>query len=85
MKSLKNDESDENIADQVVAGDESEGPAENLHLVEGGKKDPHIRRQELLVSSGLAEVCGFTWTSSLVFVYVYIHTFGSFFCFDSFF
>lgn len=32
-------------------------PAEDLHLAEGGKKDPSLRRMELLVSSGLAEVC----------------------------
>lgn len=30
---------------------------ESTHLVDGGKKDPSVRRQELLVKSGLAEVC----------------------------
>lgn len=30
---------------------------EILEMLEGGKKDPLIRRQELLVKSGLAEVC----------------------------
>ncbi|XVF62521.1 hypothetical protein PTKIN_Ptkin09bG0015000 [Pterospermum kingtungense] len=30
-------------------------PAENLYLAEGGKKDPSLRRRELLVDGGLAE------------------------------
>ena len=34
--------------------------SENLNSVEGGKKDPFLRRQELLVNSGLAEVANFT-------------------------
>lgn len=58
----KNNESSKEMADQevvAVQADESTSPAENLPLAEGGKKDPHVRRQELLVSSGLAEVCGF--------------------------
>ncbi|OMO53583.1 hypothetical protein CCACVL1_28521 [Corchorus capsularis] len=33
----------------------SDTPAESLHSVEGGKKDPSLRRRELLISSGLAE------------------------------
>ncbi|OMO58377.1 hypothetical protein COLO4_34697 [Corchorus olitorius] len=33
----------------------SDTPAENLNSVEGGKKDPSLRRRELLISSGLAE------------------------------
>lgn len=32
-------------------------PEENLYSAEGGKKDPFLRRRELLVSSQLAEVC----------------------------
>lgn len=40
-----------------VHADESADPDEDIHLVEGGKKDPYLRRQELLVNSGLAEVC----------------------------
>lgn len=35
--------------------DEIMEPGEDVHLVEGGKKDPFVRRQELLVKSGLAE------------------------------
>ena len=35
----------------------SDTSAEDLYLAEGGKKDPSLRRRELLVSSGLAEVC----------------------------
>ncbi|XP_062108670.1 pumilio homolog 24 [Humulus lupulus] len=33
----------------------SSDPVETLHMVEGGKKDPSVRREELLVKSGLAE------------------------------
>lgn len=58
----KNDEHSDKMADQEVVeveADESASPAENLPVVEGGKKDPQLRRQELLISSGLAEVCGF--------------------------
>ncbi|ESR32725.1 hypothetical protein CICLE_v100045851mg, partial [Citrus x clementina] len=54
----KNNESSKEMADQevvAVQADESTSPAENLPLAEGGKKDPRVRRQELLVSSGLAE------------------------------
>lgn len=39
--------------------DESKVSAEGSEVVEGGKKDPLIRRHELLVDSGLAEVCFF--------------------------
>ncbi|XP_004296879.1 PREDICTED: pumilio homolog 24 [Fragaria vesca subsp. vesca] len=34
---------------------ETNDPDENTKLVDGGKKDPSVRRQELLVKSGLAE------------------------------
>lgn len=43
-----------------VALDEASGspnPDDSLNLVEGGKKHPTLRRQELLVNSGLAKVC----------------------------
>lgn len=40
--------------------DGSKVSAEGSEVVEGGKKDPLIRRHELLVDSGLAEVCCFT-------------------------
>lgn len=59
-KSLKDKESSDkdNSGREVTMAeaDESTSP-ESLLLVEGGKKDPSIRRQELLVGSGLAEVC----------------------------
>ncbi|KAL6186013.1 hypothetical protein ACLB2K_042135 [Fragaria x ananassa] len=44
-------------ADIPSEGKESEtnDPDENTKLVDGGKKDPSVRRQELLVKSGLAE------------------------------
>ncbi|XP_059632769.1 pumilio homolog 24 isoform X2 [Cornus florida] len=31
------------------------GPGESGHIIEGGKKDPLVRRQELLINSGFAE------------------------------
>lgn len=37
--------------------------SEDAHSVEGGKKDPSVRRHELLVDSGLAEVCYFFFRS----------------------
>lgn len=46
----------------------SSDPGETLHTVEGGKKDPSVRREELLVKSGLAEVCCFGIMSSLLFL-----------------
>jgi hypothetical protein len=59
-KSLKDEESSDkdNYGREVTMAkpDGSTSP-ETLPLIEGGKKDPSIRRQELLVGSGLAEVC----------------------------
>lgn len=43
------DEDDEEMSDAE----------ENVKSVAGGKKDPILRRRELLVDSGLAEVCLF--------------------------
>lgn len=40
---------------------ENTGPIESRLLGEGGKKDSNVRRQELLVDSGLAEVCCFSF------------------------
>jgi hypothetical protein len=59
-KSLKDEESsDKDNSGRDVTMVEADGSAssETLQLVEGGKKDPSIRRQELLVGSGLAKVC----------------------------
>ena len=39
---------------------ENASPSESHHLAEGGKKDPNVRRRELLIDSGLAEVCCFS-------------------------
>jgi pumilio family protein 6 len=41
----------------VGEGNKDTSSGDNIQLVEGGKKDPFLRRQELLVNSGLAEVC----------------------------
>ncbi|KAL2921227.1 Pumilio-like protein 24 [Bienertia sinuspersici] len=59
-KATDNDEGDRKEAEHDIklpASDagESMETGEDDHLVEGGKKDPFVRRQELLVKSGLAE------------------------------
>uniref|UniRef100_A0A5B7ANJ5 PUM-HD domain-containing protein n=1 Tax=Davidia involucrata TaxID=16924 RepID=A0A5B7ANJ5_DAVIN len=49
-------EEDKSDTEEVASkANRSTGPGEGVHLMEGGKKDPFLRRQELLVSSGLAE------------------------------
>lgn len=37
-----------------------ETSVDDSHLAESGRKDPFIRRQELLIQSGLAEVASFS-------------------------
>ncbi|KAJ6980833.1 hypothetical protein D5086_018999 [Populus alba] len=57
-KSLKDEESsdkDNNGREVTMAKPDGSTSPETLQLIEGGKKDPSIRRQELLVGSGLAE------------------------------
>eukprot|EP00262_Sarcandra_glabra_P017584 TRINITY_DN6061_c0_g1_i1.p1 TRINITY_DN6061_c0_g1~~TRINITY_DN6061_c0_g1_i1.p1 ORF type:complete len:660 (-),score=112.79 TRINITY_DN6061_c0_g1_i1:326-2281(-) len=59
-KSLKCNESDHMHAEEdadVTANDTDNTayPRDNLQLLEGGKKDPSLRRFELLVNNGLAE------------------------------
>ncbi|KAH8499667.1 hypothetical protein H0E87_015047 [Populus deltoides] len=57
-KSLKDEESsdkDNSGRDVTMAEADGSASSETLQLVEGGKKDPSIRRQELLVGSGLAK------------------------------
>ncbi|KAJ9699672.1 hypothetical protein PVL29_005507 [Vitis rotundifolia] len=39
----------------TAEANENTSPSESHHIAEGGKKDPNLRRQELLVDSGLAE------------------------------
>ncbi|KAF7835404.1 pumilio-like protein 24-like [Senna tora] len=46
---------DEPKEDMEVTADEANKDGDNSHLVESGKKDPIVRRQELLSKSGLAE------------------------------
>ncbi|MBA0767241.1 hypothetical protein Gotri_016152 [Gossypium trilobum] len=40
---------------EATESGKSDTPEENLNSAEGGKKDPSLRRRELLVNSGLAE------------------------------
>ncbi|XVE65574.1 hypothetical protein DITRI_Ditri08aG0010700 [Diplodiscus trichospermus] len=56
-ESIKDAESGKSDTSDVTPTEsgKNDPPAENLHLAEGGKKDPSLRRRELLVSSGLAE------------------------------
>lgn len=59
-KSLMDEESsDKNDSGKEVTMEEADENtnAETLQPIEGGKKDPSLRRQELLMGSGLAEVC----------------------------
>ncbi|KAM6545096.1 hypothetical protein CsatB_025832 [Cannabis sativa] len=46
-----NDDTEETETEANTSSD----PVETLNMVEGGKKDPSVRREELLVKSGLAE------------------------------
>lgn len=60
IKSLKDEGSggEDNSAKEVTMTEANESMSpEDLPFVEGGKKDSSLRRQELLVGSGLAEVC----------------------------
>ncbi|XVF38778.1 hypothetical protein REPUB_Repub20aG0131200 [Reevesia pubescens] len=41
--------------EKATESGKNDTPEENLYSAEGGKKDPFLRRRELLVSSGLAE------------------------------
>lgn len=61
----KDGEGDKKGTDGTNDEDEgSEHPSENVHVNDGGKKDPLTRRKELLIDSGLAEVRDFySWTS----------------------
>ncbi|KAG5236011.1 hypothetical protein OIU78_003997 [Salix suchowensis] len=57
-KPLKDEESsvkDNNGREVTMEKPDDSTSPETLQLIEGGKKDPSIRRQELLVGSGLAE------------------------------
>ncbi|KAJ6719897.1 hypothetical protein OIU79_007509 [Salix purpurea] len=57
-KPLKDEESsvkDNNGREVTMEKPDDSSSPETLQLIEGGKKDPSIRRQELLVGSGLAE------------------------------
>lgn len=57
--SLFQGESDDNEAVEEDKNDEGDHSDPDTPLNEGGKKDSFKRRQELLVDSGLAEVCTF--------------------------
>ncbi|XP_052189701.1 pumilio homolog 24 [Diospyros lotus] len=51
------EEGEDNSDREGVIGESNKdaAPGQNVHLTEGGKKDPFLRRQELLLNSGLAE------------------------------
>jgi pumilio family protein 6 len=55
----------------VTVAEGNENTSSGDDVVEGGKKDPFLRRQELLVNSGLAEVRCFTfWILYLHFIFI---------------
>lgn len=62
----------------MVGTKESASP-ENVQLIDGGKKDPYLRRKELLVENGLAEV---SLILSLLSLSIYVAAFISilFYC-----
>lgn len=49
-------------------------------LVESGKKDPFVRRQELLINSGLAEVGCFSFPSNNLIIPSMFHFFHTDVC-----
>ncbi|KAJ9181869.1 hypothetical protein P3X46_005916 [Hevea brasiliensis] len=53
-KDEKSSDEDNSTKATVVGANES-ASSENVHLIEGGKKDPSLRRRELLVDNCLAE------------------------------
>lgn len=56
----KDGEENSGTEDVIVDSNKSTTPGESTDLIDGGKKDHLVRRQELLVNSGLAEVGNFT-------------------------
>lgn len=62
----KSGEEDKKGTDETVHEDEgSKNASEDVNVNEGGKKDPFTRRKELLIDSGLAEVCIYSSRSSI--------------------
>lgn len=61
MVTKSSDEESKHETEVTVAEGNTSASGDDLHLAEGGKKDPFLRRLELLVNSGLAEVCCFTF------------------------
>lgn len=61
LDSVHHGESDVNSEDDEAVQEDRNGEGKtsdaSIHLNKGGKKDSFTRRQELLVNSGLAEVC----------------------------
>lgn len=54
--SLGDDESKEDMEVAVDKVHQDQTSVDDADLAESGKKDPFVRRQELLINSGLAEV-----------------------------
>lgn len=60
------------LGEAVGEVDGSKVSGEGPEVVECGKKDPLVRRHELLVDSGLAEVCCFYIVILLYFYSLYL-------------
>ncbi|KAF7800934.1 pumilio-like protein 24-like [Senna tora] len=69
---------DEPKEDIEVTTVEANKDGDNSHLVESGKKDPIVRRQELLIKSGLVEV-GYPCTTPNIHPFVFHLCFIRFF------
>lgn len=54
--SIDDNDSKEDIEVKVLEVNEDKTSEDDTDLAESGKKDPFVRRQELLINSGLAEV-----------------------------
>lgn len=63
--STEEGKTDNDIEETEIVANRSSEPGEALDVVEGGKKDPSVRRHELLVKSGLGEVCCFDTMNTL--------------------
>lgn len=68
--SLNDKESKEDNEMPVDEPDKDETPVDDSDLVESGKKDPFVRRQELLIKSGLAEVGCFSYLLVIISLHV---------------
>jgi hypothetical protein len=66
--SIGDNDSKEDIEVEVPEVNEDKTSVDDTDLADGGKKDPFVRRQELLINSGLAEVGSFCFPSTYLVI-----------------